>query len=312
MTTAVPVRVLYVGGVPRSGSTLADLLLHQLSGHVGVGELFYLWNNCLLHDDLCSCGRRFSACEFWEAVGRQAFGGWESVDAAEVIRLQSIVDKTTAIPLLLSPYRPKAFQAALDTYSEILLRLYRAIATLSEASVVVDSSKRASMAFVLRTMGSVDLRVVQVVRDPRGVAFSFAKHVPLQPGVAVGSEMPRSTARKVSRRWVTVNALVASLGRLGVPLIRIRYEDLVKSPAQQLRRVLELEGFPSHAGDFDFLQADGVTLPQTHAVASGRIRLSSGTVSLQVDDVWRRDMPKPTRRMVSAITSPLRRRYGYQ
>ena len=38
-----PVRLLYVGGVPRSGSTLADMMIGQLPGHVGVGELYYLW-----------------------------------------------------------------------------------------------------------------------------------------------------------------------------------------------------------------------------------------------------------------------------
>ena len=47
-------RVLYVGGLPRSGSTLLDLLLHQLPGHVGVGEIYYLWNDSLLHDAPCA------------------------------------------------------------------------------------------------------------------------------------------------------------------------------------------------------------------------------------------------------------------
>ena len=79
----------------------------------------------------------------------------------------------------------------------------------------MDSSKRPSLAYILQTMPDVDLRVVQVVRDPRGVAFSFNKHVALPEGAALRNEMPRSTTRKVSRRWVTVNPLIAALAPVG-------------------------------------------------------------------------------------------------
>ena len=73
------VRVLYVGGVPRSGSTLTDLVLDQLPGHVSVGELFYLFRNGIRMDSACGCGEPFSACPFWVAVGDRAVGGWANL-----------------------------------------------------------------------------------------------------------------------------------------------------------------------------------------------------------------------------------------
>ncbi len=235
-----PLRVLYVGGMPRSGSTLTDLMLHQLPDHIGIGELFYLWRNGLAHDGLCACSASFSECPFWSEVGRVAFGGWDRTDPDHVMRLQEQVDRTSRLPLLISPVRPRRFPARLEEYSEILRRLYSGIVTVSGQSVVVDSSKRPSLAYILRTMPDVDLNVVHVVRDPRGVAFSFAKHVALPAGAALRSEMPRSTTRKVSRRWVSVNLLIAGLRHLGVPVTRVRYEDLVAEPQRELRKVLEL------------------------------------------------------------------------
>jgi hypothetical protein len=306
-----PIRVLYVGGMPRSGSTLTDLVLHELPGHVGVGELFYLWRNGLAHDGLCACAVPFSRCPFWSEVGQVAFGGWDRVDADHVMRLQDRVDRTLRIPLLLLPRRPAGFAAALEEYAGIMRQLYAAVLEVSGEQVVVDSSKRPSLAYVLRTMDDVDLRVVHVVRDPRGVAFSFAKHVALPAGADMTGAMPRSTTRKVSRRWVSVNAMVAGLRHVGVPVVRVRYEDLVNDPDRELRSVLRLTGGDAPADGFTHLATRGVTVPRTHVVVGGRIRLLEGTMPLRLDEQWRRDMPVRSRRLVEVLTAPARRRYGY-
>jgi hypothetical protein len=240
-----------------------------------------------------------------------AFGGWEHVDAAHVMRLQEQVDRTARIPLLLLPRRPRRFDARLEEYSGILRRLYAAIVQVSGQPVVVDSSKRPSLAYVLRTMPDVDLAVAHVVRDPRGVAFSFAKHVALPTGAALRDEMPRSTTRKVSRRWVSVNAMIAGLRLVGVPVARVRYEDLVAAPSRELARVLALTGQDPPEGAFDHVTPDGITVPRTHVVAGGRIRLASGTMPLRLDEQWRRDMPARSRRLVEVVTAPVRRKYGY-
>ncbi|MDP9240903.1 MAG: sulfotransferase, partial [Actinomycetota bacterium] len=237
-----PVHVLYVGGMPRSGSTLTDLMLDRLPGHVSVGELFYLWRNGVVHDGLCACGEAFSHCPFWTAVGERAFGGWDVPAAHRVMALQQTVDATARIPMLLSPWRPPGFARAVGEYAGVLRALYSAIAEISGASVIVDSSKRPSLAFVLLKTRGIHLTVAQVVRDPRGVAYSFSKHVDLPPGAALGSQMPRSSTLKVSRRWVTVNALIGTLSRMGVPSARVRYEDLVRQPERELSRVAAAEG----------------------------------------------------------------------
>ena len=179
---------------------------------------------------------------------------------------------------------------------------------------MVDSSKRPSLAYVLRTMPDVDLRVVQVVRDPRGVAFSFNKHVALPEGAALRDEMPRSSTRKVSRRWVTVNLAVAALARCGVAVTRVRYEDLVADPRASLRRILALTAErpeDAAAADLGWVDPDSVTVPRTHVVAAGRIRLHDGSMPLRLDEQWRADMPRDDRRLVELVTAPLRRWYGY-
>ena len=70
-----PVPVLYVGGCQRSGSTLLDRMMSQVSGHVSAGEIVHLWSRGLRSDELCGCGERFSACPFWNEVGRVGVRG---------------------------------------------------------------------------------------------------------------------------------------------------------------------------------------------------------------------------------------------
>jgi hypothetical protein len=305
-----PVRVLYVGGVPRSGSTLTDLVLDQLPGHVAVGELFYLFRNGIQLDSLCGCGQPFARCPFWSEVGRRAFGGWHQLDVDDVLHLQERVDRTGAIPSILAG-RGRPSPADVARYRSLLLAIYRAVLEVSGGDVVVDSSKRPSMAYVLRGTSGVQLTCVQVVRDPRGVAHSFGKVVPLAPSADASAFMPRSTARKVARRWVTVNALVRGLRRLGVPSLIVRYEDLAADPVRELRRVASLQGLPGEALDPSFLTDEGLVVQRAHLVAGGRIRLVDGVLPIRLDEKWRNDMPHGPRRLVSALTAASRRRYGY-
>jgi len=304
--------VLYVGGLNRSGSTLADLMLDSLPGHVAVGELFYLWRNGVQHDGLCSCGRTFWACPFWAAVGAEAFGGWDQVDVDEVLRLQALVDRTSAIPRLLAGGPAGAFARAVRQYQDVLVRLYRAVARVAGASVVVDSSKRPSLAYVLVRTAGVKVTVVHVLRDPRGVVNSLTKVVALPPGAALRSEMPRSSTWKASRRWTTVNAMISALGLGATQVVRVRYEDLVADPRAQLVRVLEAEGRTPPPDGFPALTSEGLAVGETHLVAGGRIRLAGGVLALRRDEAWRTEMSPARQRVVSILTAPARLSYGYR
>lgn len=303
-TPGVATRVLYIGGMARSGSTLLDLMLGGLPGHCDVGELCYLWRDGVERDLLCACGQRFSACPFWGEVGRVAFGGWDRVDLPRLLALQADVDRTTRIPAVLAP--TGGFRRRLEEYTAALTALYGAIARVSGAEVVVDSTKRPSLAYILRRAPGVDLRLVHVVRDPRGVVYSWTKKVPMPPGASPKAYMNRRSPCQISRRWVTVTLMTGLLRRLGVPTVLVRYEDLVGDPAATLRRIT---GAADVSG---VLTPGGVRLGSSHTVAGGRVRMRTGVLPLRLDEEWRTALPASLRRFVSAATWPLRRRYGYR
>jgi hypothetical protein len=327
--TTRDVRVLYVGGFGRSGSTLIERLLGELPGVCPVGELVHLWQRGVLAGERCGCGAPFHDCPFWRRVGAIAFGGWHNADVGRISSLRRQVDRNRFIPLLATSEGPPAFRRALSEYLSVYLRLYTAVAEASNCPIVVDSSKLASLAFCLRRCHDLDLRVLHVVRDSRAVAYSWTRHV-YRPDVALpgsdGQAVQRSAAAhsymttyppaSAALRWNIQNSALHVLARTGTPTSLVRYEDVVRDPGLVLREVAAFAGVPLSdealrflsGGDGDGRHAD---LSAAHTVSGNRVRFLSGRVPIRQDDAWQAAMSAGQRCTVTALTLPLLSRYGY-
>ena len=305
-----PVQVTYIGGLGRSGSTLVERLLSATTGSVTVGELVHLWHRGLVEDELCACGRRFSACPFWQAVGDAAFGGWSTVDVPAMIELQAQSDRTRHVARLAASRAPLAAGEPSGQYGEVLHRLYAGVLQVSGASGVIDASKHASTAFLLSRTPGVALRVVHVVRDSPAVAYSWTRLVRRPQVPDRLQHMATYSPSRSVVQWSAQNALIDLLATRGAQVLRVRYEDVVAQPGAQLRRLLEFLDVEPAIGDA--VLAGG--LPPDlldHAISGNPGRLAAGPVRLRRDDVWRVKLPPATRRLVAAATFPLRLRYGY-
>lgn len=304
-------RVLFLGGLGRSGTTVLERVLGELPGTCSVGELVHLWQRGVLDDETCGCGRPFSRCAFWTAVGDRAFGGWDRTLATRMRLLQQRVDRTRHVPLLALPRLPRRRRAELDEYVSTFARLYQAIAEVSGRPVVIDSSKHSSLASCLRHGPQVDLRVVHVVRDSRGVAFSWTKQVRRPESVAAEDLMTRYSPARSSMLWVGHNLFFALLRRLGTPTLRLRYEDFVAEPRARVAQLADFAGLTVGDSAAGFTDASTVVLTPSHTVAGNPVRFRNGPLTLARDDAWRQQLPRRRRTLVTLLTFPLLARYGY-
>jgi UDP-N-acetylglucosamine transferase subunit ALG13 len=306
-------RILYVAGWGRSGSTLLDRMLGQVPGVFSAGELRDVWRRGVLEDRLCGCGERFSACPVWTEVGRRAFGGWEGVDVVEMQRLRDRLDRPWAPPMVLGSRVLPGLDRDVARYVDALERLYFAIHETTGARVIVDSSKIPTYLLLLRRIPGVDLRVVHLVRDSRGVVFSWQRHVERIDGgkERVENELRRYGTGSAAARYLFYNGLTHAV-QLGLPSLFMRYEDLVRAPSPALESVLRHAGIGGNESALRFIGARSVELGVNHTVDGNPMRLSTGTVQLREDDEWRRRMNPKARRLVSAVTAPLLSRYGYR
>jgi hypothetical protein len=226
-----------------------------------------------------------------------------------VVALQRRVDRNRYIIFMLLPGLSPRFRRDLRAYGRLLAPMYRAISEKG-GGVVVDSSKHASTAFLLRRVPGIRPRVVHLVRDSRGVAFSLGKRV-RRPEVVEGeSYMHRQPSWRASIEWLIFNGLFHVLALTGMPVSRVRYEDLVDRP----RAVLSSLGAGPEGSEADlsFIEGSRVTLAVDHTVAGNPIRFSRGDLELRRDEKWRDAMPRRDRRLATVLTAPLLKAYGYR
>lgn len=306
-----PVKVLFIGGWGRSGSTLLDRTLGQVPGFVSVGELRELWQRGCLENRPCGCEHAFHDCPFWRAVGEEAFGGWENVDYREMARLRERLDRAWSVPVTSVGGLSEGQKDAVRRYTDALSKVYRAIRTVTSAEVVIDSGKIPSHAYLLRRIPAVDMRVVHLVRDSRGVAYSWQKWVHKKVSSGEPDYLYRFNPVGASVRWVVYNGMTQSLGWLGSPYLFLRYEDFVADPRAQLRRILELMDVEERDDTLAFVRDGGIHLTPNHTVDGNPMRFLEGSVPLRLDEEWRGKLAGKDRRTVTAMTLPLLVRYGY-
>ncbi|GAA4906537.1 sulfotransferase [Stackebrandtia albiflava] len=303
-------KVLFIGGLGRSGTTLLERLLGQLPGAWPLGEVAHLWERDVRDDECCACGASFSACEFWQRIGRTAFGGWDRLDLDRVCRLKATVDRTRHIPALAARQLKPQQHSLVTEYADYYRRIYTAAAADARARVIIDSSKHASLAYVLRWCPDIDLRVLHVVRDSRGVAYSWTKEV-TRPESGSRDQMTRYSPTRAALLWNAQNAAFGLLRRRGVPVRRVRYERLMSDPRGVVARLAEWAEIPVTPAQLRYIGDDYADLGPSHSAAGNPMRFTVGRIPLRHDDAWTTALPASHRRLVEAITRPLLGRYGY-
>lgn len=308
-----PVPVLYIAGFGRSGSTLLDRLLGSTPGIHSGGELDSVWSHGLVEDRLCSCGARFSGCPFWQAVGNNSFSSLRAHDVAAIVRYTCNAFPARKLWRILSGRtRRSLVSSAPADFFDMMARLYLGVRDVSARPVVVDSSKLAAYLVLLAQVSSVDVHVVHLVRDPRAVAHSWLRPPLADPDGR--SSMSRFGTVRSAVLWLIMNVAVECIAReLGLPYVRVRYEDLVKDPARivgQLRSEL-LSDAILDAEEAGHLADENIDLSVVHSISGNPMRFRQGRIPVVEDTDWKSD-PRSRRAIVAAITFPLRWRYGYR
>lgn len=252
----------------------------------------------------CGCGAAVTSCPVWSEVLQKA--GIEQEDA--VRELLSDLRTTLRIrraPRLVAPRLLGEPRAAYSRASTVLADVYRAAAEASGARVLVDSSKDPLYGLFLARVPGIRLHVIHLVRDSRAVAWSWQRKR-LRPEIAdAAAYMPLRSASRTSLDWDLRNALTHVLGHEAASYARLRYETLVERPDREVASIAHQLAL--HAPTVP-VAADDVG---SHTVAGNPMRFDPN-VTIRVDDEWKHHLAQSDRRVVSTLTWPLLRLYGYR
>jgi hypothetical protein len=303
------VKVLYVVGLGRSGSTILSNSLGQIGGYFSAGELNFIWRHNVIENRLCGCGRPFRECPVWTKVIEEAFGGMDGIDPGEMMRLQNLGTRTRHIPLMLTARGDRVLKERLEKLLISYRRLYGAIGSVTGSRVIVDSSKEPAHGYAMSLVPDLDFYVLHLIRDPRAAAYSWLKKKP-QPDTDTREHMVRFSPTKSSALWDTWNASAEALWRhTPEKYLRLRYEDFVTDPRRSFERILRLLG--EESAEPPLASDREVRLGISHTVSGNPNRFETGAVELRPDHEWISNMNSRNRALVTALTLPLLARYGY-
>ncbi len=296
--------VIYVAGVGRSGSTVLDRVLGTLDGVVSFNEIYRFFLEGHVENALCACGERFSTCDFWTKVFARTVG--DETQARHLMDLQRRIDHSRHFLRLLRRRHSGKFATEVAEYRAWLGQLYFTLAELAGTRILVDSSKVPTRALLLAGIPGIRVHVIHLVRDVRAVVHAWQKE---KFNPACGRALPTySTARTVSY-WCARNVLAGLLGSR-MPCTRLRYEDFTRSPRQTLREVVNVIE-PLRGKELPFLDDDRIELHSLHTIGGNPDRFTSGATRIRADARWMEALPAGSRRLATAIATPLLLRYGY-
>ena len=308
-------RILFISGYVRSGSTLLSLLLGDMNRCFSVGEMsamVYGPNTSL--DDLCLCGHAFRECEFWCKVWQVAFPGVGQKARGELCGLlgREAVSRSRYLAGTLLP--ASLLGSEREAALRRMVRLYEAAAETAQRDVLIDSSKTPVHAFMLLAGGVKDLRPIHLVRNPCAVVFSQARVKERREKISGRTLLPRRSLLRAVAGWTRANIDAERLSRACSRSAWLRYEDLVASPEVSVSNVLRLADFPVGAPLVPRALEQRATRPASrHDVAGNpsKFQWRGSGQDVKPDLEWETTMPALSRYLVTALTYPWMRRYGY-
>jgi hypothetical protein len=268
----VKTRIAYILAASHSGSTLLAILLGSHPEICTVGEL-KATSMGDVDRYLCSCRARIKECPFWSAVAGDmtergfdfdiADAGTDLVSGADPY-LQRLLRPLHRGPVLelvrdaalgLSP----AWRSRLSRFHERNSALAETVCARTGKEVVVDSSKVGVRLKYLLRNPALDVKVVRLIRDGRGVALSHVDPArfadardPSLRGGGMGSSREEESldiadaAMEWRRSNEEADAILAGLAP--ARWRNVRYEDLCADPGTTLRSLFAFLGVDPGVG----------------------------------------------------------------
>lgn len=315
-------KFLYIVSSPHGGSTLLSHLLGRNPAAVSLGEVAFI-PKLLALGEPCTCGKPLAECEHWarlfdalaaacgtdlretpyglflgDAIKGQFGSGlvdeaYQTQWRRSVAKLRGAVDTVALLSApnagALAVLTPPAVRAGIRN----TLALYATAAQAFGRELVIDASKLPRKAPQLFVACPERVRILHLVRDGRGVLASRLRYMSARRAVRRWNHYHR-LSRYLLRRWVSPESYR-----------RLRYEDFVAAPEEQLRALcdwLEMAWSPA------MLDPAAHRIEHSAGGNPARFRLAEG---IRPDERWRTQLNDRQLAMFEHTAGALNRELGY-
>ncbi len=282
-------KLVYIAGEARSGTTLLARILGASPGALNVGELLQYVSTPGLRErsTFCGCGAPYKLCQFWSKYS-QGDGLPDFSLHAPPLRLRS----WGALRKMVERGDP-----AVTDFNGKMSSFLSTIATDNNCETIVDASKSPLMPLCLASSDEVELHVIHLVRHVQDVVSSMSR----QKGYLQKHNKLRTTAT-----WIYTNKLGNELERICTNYQRVRFEDFLKAPGETIELISDKIGYTENISEF--VRDNRVYLEDNHAVAGNPDKFESGWTEVTAP---KRASSDPPYLLAGILARPLLKKYGY-
>lgn len=296
-------------GSPYTGSTLLGFLLNSHPEMASIGAATGLTRRVNVDTYQCSCGNRFQDCEFWTEVARgtEELGypvtvfesdfwnthvrmsrrRWLNGLLVRSLGNERLTDMRDAVLTRRGPIHRTLVEARRSSWA-----LARTILEMTGKSVFVDTARDHQRPKYLSPDDGLDVKVVHLIRDPRGNVSSIMSHT----GVEVGT---------AARQWKHYNVEADRVSRY-LPdgsWMRVKYEDLCSDPQGTLDSIARFVGVEPAP------LPESLTADENHIIGNS-MRLG-GVEEIRLDEKWRDRLSSNELDVIARVTGDVSHRFGY-
>jgi hypothetical protein len=268
--------ILYIMGAGRCGSTILSIILGAHPEVENVGEIKAWSRHKGLPRDRELKDENYS---FWEKV----LDEYVSVEGAvlDFSKLEHICNEMETNTKLLRHLRGKVNVGLENAYYKHNRNLVSSIQKVSGKKIVLDSSKSVCRAYKLLTYQKLNVKVIQLIRDPRGAAWSFMKKDVEQK--------PKNILRAVFDYIFLNGACILIRYLFKEKVIKVKYEDLIDDPVDVIEKIIDfakLENF-----NLASLIEENSEFKVEHLIDGNRIRKHK-FIKFSPDEEWKKMLPQ--------------------
>ena len=262
---------LYILGASRSGSSLFEYWLGEEYSYSTYGELRWVFERGILHNEICSCTENFEDCIFWKSIKSLHITREKAFNFSS---LRLFFDKPqNLLPIYFPWLRTKSWNKKWSQYSTELKSLYNELYGIS--GQFIDNSKSPFYLLVLKEALDLKIRVVWFRRSIKGVVHSYSKTKRRLESPVPDTFMRKKGFLHASLYWFVIEWVSSTICRRHKDSITIKYEDFIKNQSK-----------------FAAYFINNIANKQNHSISGNPDRLSGGLSKIKSPTLPRMTLAK--------------------
>ncbi|MEM7084652.1 MAG: sulfotransferase [Bacteroidota bacterium] len=264
-------KIIYIAGDGRSGSTILDSILSNADGTLSVGECYRFWKRFYEADTLCGCGDPIETCTLWHQVDLVLKRDIPGYDPKEMWQKITYLLKFKQIPQIEEILSEPGWQ----TFKNAVILFYQTIVEHSGKSVLIDSSKSPGWLNVIRALKFCDLRIIHLERSLPAVANSWKKQVALPEYYDKEVMMPIKSNGLIVKTWLKIKLLLRRL-RNEDNYLFLRYSDFIAHPKEKLEAIVAFSAISLSANEY--------YVKPNHSIGGNPMRTNTRSIAIYTSE----------------------------